>query len=143
MEACSFAIVFTGLGSYFPTEVSLSGGVPTLAYFVFSAFFVIYSLRSRILAKVKTIRFYEGYLEMSGWKFKKQFTYQDVSSLSKSVETVTFFSEEQISFRIRDELYLFRFNNHRNKNLGTDLYSWMSRRVSAEALHPHVSIFEN
>jgi hypothetical protein len=143
VEVGGLALGFPVLGSYFPGEVSLSGGIYPIAYFAFSAIYLIYSIGSRIRAKVRTIRFYEGFIEMSGWKFKKQFAYQDISSLSKRIERATFFSEEQVSFRIGDELFLFRFKNHRNKNLGVDLYSWMSRKVPTSALSKPVSAFEN
>jgi hypothetical protein len=99
--------------------------------------------RKRLTSKVKTIRFYGNYFEVSGWKSRKQFTYQDISSLSKGLHKVTFFSEEEIRFRIRDELILFRFKNLVNRKLHTDLYTWASKKVPPSSLGKPASLFES
>ena len=112
------------------------------------AVFYLYYYRNRFTARVKRFKFYENYLEISGWRFKKQYNYQDVSWLSMTKKEPshlvnklygTHFELETIAFAIKDEPVLFQFENPKNKNLKSDLYSWMSRKVSPEALRKPVS----
>ena len=113
--------------------------------------FYFWYYRKQFLARVKNFKFYENYLDVSGWKFKKQYSYQDISWLSLTKKEPshlvnrlygTHFELETIAFAIKDEPVLFQFENPKNKNLKTDLYSWMSRKVSPEALRkPAGSLF--
>ena len=116
------------------TDYFTGNGVYVGAVVVISLAYTLNYARRCIIAKVKTIRFYDNFIEMSGWKFKQQFTYQDVSQLSKVRKRSGLFYEEVVSFRIKQEFFLFSFRNLKNKDLKTDFYSWIVRKVPSTVL---------
>jgi hypothetical protein len=110
--------------------------------------FYFWYYRKQFLARVKNFKFYENHPEISGWKFRKQYSYQDLSWLSLTKKEPshlvnrlygTHFELQTVAFAIKDEPMLFQFENPRNKSLETDLYSWLARKVSPDALRKPAS----
>ena len=108
---------------------TLSWNVPYfLGYAASIAFFSILVpliLNGRGTLKVREIRFYDGSIEVSGFRFEAEYDYEDISMVRLKPQA-SFFGRDIIAFEIKYLSHEFQVVNPLNKELNTDLYTWMT-----------------
>jgi hypothetical protein len=75
-------------------------------------------------------RFFDDYFDVRGRKLNKRIGYDQVSKVEKFVVIPILTNRTQVRILVNKELLLVIPGNLRSKTLKTDLYSWLSSRVS-------------
>ena len=103
-------------------------------YSIVLAFVVPIVLNWRGTLKVREIKFYDNSLKVSGLRFKMEYDYEDISGLELKKHG-GFLSRDKIVFAIKYfEPRVFQSINPMNRELNTDLYTWLSIKSPASAL---------